>query len=267
MTIEFISTKEYKRFTEFCKACHKEKYIGLCYGQAGVGKSQSAHYYSEWDKISEDIKTSVPVLPGIKPSLNMESLNTIIYTPEVCNTPKSIKDDINGLMLLFDRLKEKFKYGIGVSFNERVKSHVEMLIVDEADRLQPKSLEQIRDLYDRYQFAVILIGMPGIEKRLVRFPQLYSRVGFSHEYKPLSEEEVIFIIKNHCKALEIEVNSSDFSDHETIAAVIRITHGNFRLMNRLLKQSIRIMKVNQLSSVSKEVVEAARECLVIGHVY
>ena len=264
---EFIVTKEYKRFREFCNACYKEKYIGLCHGQAGVGKSMSAKHFSSWDVIDKDIQRSVPFRVGLEPSIDMRSHHTIIYTPEMINSPKSAKEDIGQLMHSFNRLKEKSLYKENIPIDVRLDNYVELIIIDEADRLQPATLEQIRAIYDKYSIALILIGMPGIEKRLVRFPQLYSRIGFAHTFKTLSNEEISFIIQHHCNLLGVEVKIGDFMDQEAIATISRITQGNFRLVNRLLKQAKRIMAVNQLSFISKEVVEAARECLVIGNIY
>jgi DNA transposition AAA+ family ATPase len=53
-------------------------------------------------------------------------------------------------------------------------------------------------------------------------------------------------------------------DAQTAAAIIRVTGGNYRLLDRLLTQMERIMRINNLAQVTKEVVESASESLVIG---
>jgi hypothetical protein len=53
-------------------------------------------------------------------------------------------------------------------------------------------------------------------------------------------------------------------DPDTVATIIRMTGGTFRLLNRLLTQMERILEINALDHATKAVVEAARESLVIG---
>jgi hypothetical protein len=45
---------------------------------------------------------------------------------------------------------------------------------------------------------------------------------------------------------------------------LRAIAANFRLIQRLFTQIVRIRDINQLNSITKEVVQAARETLLIG---
>ena len=71
---------------------------------------------------------------------------------------------------------------------------VELIIIDEAERLSTSAVEYLRDIFDRTTIGLMFIGMPGIEKRMARYPQLYSRVGFAHHYRPLQGDELTFVL-------------------------------------------------------------------------
>jgi len=134
-----------------------------------------------------------------------------------------------------------------------------LIIVDEADRLQMNSLEQMRSIFDEGKAGMVLIGLPGIEKRIARFPQFYSRIGFVHEFRALDSVEMQRLLEQRWTPVGVKLPNEQLPPE-----VIRMTGGNFRLLTRILTQIERVLDVNQLHTVSTEVVEAARDSLVIG---
>jgi hypothetical protein len=110
---------------------------------------------------------------------------------------------------------------------------------------------------------MVLVGMPGIEKRIARFPQLYSRIGFVHEFRPLDSIEMQKLLEQRWTPIGVTLPNEPLAP-EVIAKLIRMTGGNFRLLTRILTQIERVLDVNQLHTVTPQVVEAARDSLVIG---
>ena len=133
-----------------------------------------------------------------------------------------------------------------------------------AVRRSGPSLEAVRDLFDRSNVAVVLIGMPGFEKRLARQPQLYSRIGFVHSYRPLAADELGALLHEAPRALGVTLPTRCGIAADAVSAIQRIPSGNFRLVVRLLSQASRILEVNGMDVITQAVVEAARESLVIG---
>ena len=261
---EFLPTKEHRRFVEFADACRRHRYIGICRGPPGVGKTASARRYADWDELE-------PWLPHRfdrehhPPPRVLARARTALWTPTVIASPRQLEDQIRNITTTISNAVEDLhrpeedwiRYQPGIP-------HCELLIVDEADRLKTTALEQLRDFFDRHQIGLILIGMPGLEKRLARYPQLYSRIGFAHRYQPLSTNELRFVLAHHWHRLGLTLDLEDFTDAEAISAIARITNGNFRLVHRLLAQAERILEINHLHTITAEVVDAARETLVIG---
>jgi DNA transposition AAA+ family ATPase len=306
---EFIETRQYHRFREFCDACAKYQYIGLCYGPPGVGKTLSARNYSEWDKLSAFLNRREH--NGMKlPEVQHCSALFFTASAAIANAPIKLERAIENLrdsLIHLRRLKiqeeeeaELFAAhdhmtrmrttppNPGRWYEERrelawkakdaftvareryvrrcrdIADPVTLIIVDEVDLLKMSGLEQLRAIFDRGNTGLVLIGMPGLEKRLARYPQLYSRVGFVHEFRPLSSADVRQLLLDGWVPSGLTLPQGGFIDEEALAALIRVSDGRFRLLHRMLTQISRLLEINQMEQITVPLVEAARESLVIG---
>jgi DNA transposition AAA+ family ATPase len=230
---DFIVTKERQRFAGFCDACRRDRYIGLCYGPPGVGKTLSARHYANWYRLEAyHPYTEAPTAEWA----GLLGSATVFYTPPVVNSPGRIAQDIQlkrhtlRTLAVEQVYREEEAERAAVQQREaalrrqvihdpawrggairelptveptmahlaktyaqkreETRDPTSLLMIDETDRLKTASLEQVRDIFDQGDLGVVLIGMPGLEKRLSLYPQLYSRVGFGHAFRPLSAAEV-----------------------------------------------------------------------------
>jgi hypothetical protein len=58
--------------------------------------------------------------------------------------------------------------------------------------------------------------MPGFERQLARYPQLYSRIGFAHRYRPLDPTHVPPVLALHWTELGLTVNPAHPADGEAV---------------------------------------------------
>ena len=262
----FIVTKEHRRFTEFAHTIRTHRTIGVCFGPAGVGKTLSARRHAHWDLAEPLLHTWGPREPSdAQVYAALARSRTVFSTPTVGGTLRELRKDLH---LMTSRVESCIEQHRRInSDGERGgarDSMIELIVLDEAERLSTSALEHLRDMFDRTTIGLMLIGMPGIEKRMARYPQLYSRVGFAHHYRPLQGDELTFVLTRHWRTLGLSLDSADFTDTQAMAAISRITNGNFRLLHRLFVQIERILRINELRVIIEDVVEAARSTLVIG---
>lgn len=256
---DFLITREYRRFAEFCRNCAEDRYIGICSGPPGIGKTVAARFYSQWDRLLMYRQRMSDNTPAF-----VRNCRTIYYTPTISNTPAQIQYDLADL-------RRRQTLSIKAALNEYDPEHeasdlTELIIVDEADRLRFTSIEQLRDIYDHGDIGLIFIGMPGLARRFSRFAQLHSRVGFVHEFRCVSTAELKKLLANELTARRLlKLKPGQGVDDDAYAAIARVTAGNFRLIDRLAAQMQRIMKLNNLRWVNREVVATARNNLLIGN--
>jgi hypothetical protein len=205
----FVATKAYRRKASMCDGCRRTRVVGLGYGPPGTGKTESAEQYAQWSLFKPFLPeplitfTGGSAVDGLYPyrplafasaslDVPIQECRTVFSTPPVSASAARIEKEVLMVFAAFSYLVEAANQlhqgNEEFLVTRRFSRHIELLIVDEANWLKDAGLEVIRDIADRGKFGLVLLGMPGLDKRLMRAPQLYSRIGFAQKIEPLSDK-------------------------------------------------------------------------------
>jgi len=177
----FVETLEYLRFQDFCDACMRNSYVGLCYGLPGVGKTLSARRFSRWDKI-EAYQRSLQVLhvpPPAKALKEISGHNIIFYTARVANSAGQVEREIGQLRqfllsLIREDISRKKEAELNRLRREQEKARMELLHTDWfGERVKPKHADRIEKLTFIYSQAFLNTHDPTrlSEERVIELRQ------------------------------------------------------------------------------------------------
>lgn len=222
VTIDFVKTTVVDDVFDIAKTCHVENEIGVCYGDAGIGKTFAVKKYS----IDNSDVVLIEADLGYKPKVLFSEIH------------KKLGFDGHGTV-----------HAMMTDIINKLKSSGRLIIVDEAEHLPYTSLELLRRIYDKAQVGILLVGMPRLIKNLQgdkrEYAQLYSRVGIATQLNPLTDEDKEAII------------SKLLPNHSSIyPALSSYCAGNTRVLTKLLVRAIRIAELNNME-VNEDVVQAS----------
>lgn len=168
----FIDTSISQRFFEIAKMSHLFSVIGVCYGDAGLGKTEAAREY-----------------------VNRKS-DTILIESNPGYTPSVLFND------LLDKLGGSGHTTVHNKFMDcvhRLEKTGRLIIIDEAEHLPYKSLEMVRRLHDHTKVGILLTGMRNLIDNLKgirgEYAQLYNRVGVAGKLTKLTPGDTENIVK------------------------------------------------------------------------
>jgi DNA transposition AAA+ family ATPase len=227
-TIPFQMTTVATKVFEIARMVHLDSEIGVVYGDSGIGKTAS---------ITEYVARNSDVV-FIEADLG--------YTAKVLFQELSKRlgiDPSGSIHDMFEGVVAKLKH------SER------LIIIDEAEHLPYRALELLRRLYDKAGVGVLLVGMEklilNLRGKKGEYTQLYSRVGFSARLESLKAQDT-----------EEIVSSVVPSANGTWKAFHQESHGNTRILSKLIFRSMRMAQISNLPLTTEIVREAAKMLIV-----
>ena len=219
----FVKTQNVKNFIGLVENLQNKlknvPKIGLIYGEVGLGKSQTALWLScKYDAIylrATNLMTGRWLLAEL--------------VKELDEIPRYLTSDNFNLVV------------------KKLKQNPKLIIVDEIDYLMNnlKTIEVLRDIHDETDCPIVFVGMGLAHRKLERYKHIYDR--FS--------EIVKFETFEIC---DLKLIFEQLSEIDITAEAIEYVHkkyNRFRQIKQLIIQLETIAKENNLSEITKEIME------------
>jgi len=226
--MEFAMTSVARKVFEVARICHLDREIGVCYGAAGLGKTEAVREYAR------------------------KNPDVILVEVDLGHTAKALFSELHR-MLNMD--------GFGTVHNmfgeivEKLRGSDSLIIVDEAEHLPYRALELLRRIHDKAGIGIMLVGMPrllsNLRGRKGEYAQLYSRVGIAARLEGLRPEDTRMIVE----AIIPTANGLSRAFHDASTA-------NTRTLSKLIARSMRVAELND-TPLSPQVIKETSRMLII----
>lgn len=114
---------------------------------------------------------------------------------------------------------------------------VEMLIIDEADRLKPETFSEVRDIYDKLEIAVVLVGTDRLDAVIKRDEQVHNRFRANRRFGKLAGRDfnkTVVIWEE--KILKLPV-ASNLTNQTTQKILLTATEGYIGRLDEILREA------------------------------
>lgn len=227
-TVPFSETSIVKYIFEIGRLCHTKGKIGVCYGEAGLGKTLAVKEYTKY------------------------YLDAILIESDPGYTPKSLLLEIHRRLGLSGK---GCTYNLMEEVIRKLKNSGRLLIIDEAENLPYKALEATRRIHDKTGAGILLVGMPILVENLRgsqnQYKQLYSRVGYSKSLSILSSVDISEILES----IKVDVS--------LCPAFMEYSKGNTRTLVNLITNSLSVAKFNEKAEIDGEIIKRTSKLLMV----
>ncbi len=259
LTKGFVETTEYARFAQVCQVCQRYGAIAVCVGNDGVGKTKAARRYTQWDLIEPFfLANRIDFEPYFSP--DCPPPRTAFYRPRSTVTPKGLERELSLLLWSVQMLADNAR-GLsreGLPSSSRLRSDgIDLLVVDEVDRLPHGCLEVLRDFQARYEFGLMLLVRPAGLSRLLYCGPLASQVATLHLFQALDRGATRQVLELQVKQWGVKV------EEKGLELFVDRTRGNFATMSNVLMHLAYLVEHQRVVTLTDEVVTVAISRLMI----